>query len=81
MCSSDLFNILEIPRYAEWYQYYINKIATEIMEPSVWFLHIDSLKEKTELLAEADMFRAMDYGWSVADYNNSFDNALGGHVD
>lgn len=75
------FNILEIPRYAEWYQYYINKIATEIMEPSVWFLHIDSLKEKTELLAEADMFRAMDYGWSVADYNNSFDNALGGHVD
>ena len=42
-----------------------------------YFPEIDALKLKINASAEADEYRAADYGWSFEDFERSYTQALG----
>lgn len=73
--------ILAIPRYKNLFSYYLDSIAnSEYMNTEI-FSQIQSIKSMITPAAQADYYRTLDYGFSMNDFNNSYSQALGGHVD
>lgn len=72
--------ILEVEEYRKRLNYYIDNLITEVFNEETLFAEIDRLKALTETAAEEDIYRTLDYGYSIADYHNSFNSALGDHV-
>lgn len=73
--------LLEVQKFEDWYSYYINQIIEEVFNEDSLFPEIDRLKSMVQSSAEEDDFRTKDYGYDISDFNNAFDEALGGHVD
>lgn len=73
--------LLEIQKFKDWYSYYINKTIEDVFNEDSLFPEIDRLKSLVQSTAEADTFRTRDYGYDVDDFNDSYDQAVGGHVD
>jgi len=67
--------------YKDRFSYFLNVLITHYADPGIIFPEIDELKSKIDASAEADEYRPMDYGWSFEDYERSYTEALGGHVE
>lgn len=72
--------ILSVEKYRNRLSFYLDQIMNIAFNENRMFSEIDRLKSITEDAAEDDTYRTLDYGYSVDDYHNSFDIALGGHV-
>lgn len=73
--------LLEVPTFKDWYSYYIVETIDQIFNEDSLFANIDRLKQQAQTTAEADLYRTKDYGYDINDFNRSFDEALGEHVD
>jgi len=73
--------LLEVQKFEDWYSYYINQIIEDVFNEDSLFPEIDRLKSMVQSAAEDDTFRTRDYGYDISDFNNAFEEALGGHVD
>ena len=73
--------ILAVPEYRDRFTFYINEMMQTVFNESNLFPHIDSLKSKMDSWRELDLLAEGDYGFTFADYETSFDDALGGQVD
>jgi hypothetical protein len=69
------------PEYRARFSWYVERLAEQVMEPGSYFPRIDALKALITPSAEADPYRPLDQGYSIDDFHDSYDNALGGHVD
>lgn len=72
--------ILEVKEYKNRLNFYLDRFTTEIFTEDALFTEIDRIKLLVQSAAGADTYRTQDYGFSLSDYHNSFDEALGGHV-
>lgn len=66
--------------YKDRFSFFMKELVTQYVATDTYFPEIDALKSKIDASAEADEYRAMDYGWSFEDYERSYTEALGGHV-
>ena len=67
--------------YKDRFSFFMNELVTQYASVDTYFPEIDALKSKIDASAEADEYRTMDYGWSFDDYERSYTEALGGHVE
>jgi len=59
---------------------HIRSILDHLIDSTDFFVKIDSLKAKIEPYVQDDPFYPLDYGYTMADFHNAFDQALGGHL-
>ena len=72
--------LLNVPEFRNRFTYYFNTLLQTAANPDVFFPRIDDLHSLITPFAEADIFRTYDYGYSIADFHDSYDEALGAHV-
>lgn len=72
--------ILGIPEFKNRLHFYLNEFITSFFNETELFSEIDRLYALTKDAAEEDLYRTKDYGFTVAQYNDSFTESLGGHV-
>jgi spore coat protein H len=72
--------LLTIPSFMAKYKSYLDTVTREIFNPNVIFKHIDSLKNLVTEAAVADSFRTLDYGYTVADFNNGYIMTIDSHT-
>jgi hypothetical protein len=68
------------PVYRDRFSFFLNQLITEFADPEFYFSEIDAIKAKIDASAEADNYRTLDYGYTYADFNRSYTEALGAHV-
>ena len=68
--------ILEVPEFRERYTYHLRDLIETLFIPERLEADIDRLKAMTESAARVDGYRVQDYGFTFADYEASFDQAL-----
>jgi spore coat protein CotH len=72
--------ILENDELKGLYSSYMNQIIWEHMNPDVLFARLDSLMNRIAPFVEMDPYYPLDYGYTIDDFYNSFEEAIGGHV-
>ena len=72
--------LLHIPEYQNRFNYYVEKLLDEYFNSSSIDADINRLKAMIQEAAEQDIYRTLDYGYTIDDFNNSYDSALDGHV-
>jgi len=72
--------ILANQQFKNLYTYIIRAFVTEFFNETAIFPRIDSLKTLISAAAADDYYRTLDYGYTVADFNNSYTTAPGAHV-
>jgi spore coat protein H len=72
--------LLQNQVYRDRFSFYMKDILDNFFNPTFFFPEIDAIKTMISSSAEADLYRTYDYGWDIADFHNSYTQALGGHV-
>jgi spore coat protein H len=72
--------LLSIPEFNVKFQRYLDTIARSILYPDAIFPHIDSLKALITDAVIDDFYRTLDYGYTVADFNNGFIATIDSHT-
>lgn len=72
--------ILAVPKFFEKYKEYLDTMARHIIEPDSVFPYIDSLKTLITPAAIADSFRSLDYGYTLASFENGFVQKVDAHT-
>lgn len=72
--------ILAIPEYRNVYNFYLNEMLIKWMNPTAINPLIDNLKAKISPSVQIDPYYPLDYGYSFADFEKSFDQATGAHI-
>lgn len=72
--------IFAIQKYRDRLHFYINKMLNEYFNTTLMNPEIDRLKAMIQDAAEADSFRTLDYGFTIEDFNRSYEFSLGAHV-
>lgn len=77
-----LMRILEIPEYRNLYTHMLEFYSAQVTDLALNEARIDSLKAIIIPWAEADLYRTYDYGFSIADFHQSYSSrpANGDHV-
>ena len=73
-------SILEIPEYRNRFSYYLNKLLQTNFNQEILIPKIDKIHTLITPAAELDIYRTMDYGYTIDDFHNSYTQPLGGHV-
>lgn len=69
--------IMEVPKYRDWFTRLVYDLITNYYDPQVIYPRIDGLKSMIEESAERDDYRVYDYGFSISDFHNSYDQVVG----
>jgi spore coat protein H len=72
--------IMEVPDFKNRFSYYLDQLLNHGFNPDTLFPRIDAIQNKILSAAHNDLYRTLDYGFTVDDFHNSYDMALGGHV-
>lgn len=64
--------ILVIPEYRNLYTHFLDFYSQELLNPKVWEVDLDSIQHRIKPWAELDTFRTLDYGFTMDDFNNSY---------
>jgi len=72
--------LLAIPGFQEKYRRYLDTIARTIIFPDSVFSQIDAMKALITDAATSDVYRTLDYGYTMADFNNGFTQTVDGHT-
>jgi hypothetical protein len=73
-------NVLNVPAFRDRFTFYLRQTLAQAFVPAFLLPRIDTLHAALTAAAEADLYRTLDYGFTVADFHASFEQALGGHV-
>lgn len=72
--------LLAVPLFFRRYQGYLDSVVTYITEPDSVFPYIDHLKNLITPAAITDLFRTLDYGYTMNDFNDGFIKTVDGHT-
>lgn len=72
--------LFDNPKYRDHLNFYIDQLIAIHFNSEIMVPEVDRLKSMIQTAAEADSFRTLDYGYTIADFNQSYDRALGDHV-
>jgi hypothetical protein len=66
--------LLEIPLFKNRFYQFLDSVTRFVVDTASIFPHIDSIKTLITEAAEADTFRTLDFGFTIAAFHGSFDN-------
>jgi hypothetical protein len=72
--------LLAVPEFHDRFVRYLDTLARFIVLPDSIFPHIDSLHQLITPAAVADLYRTLDYGYSIAAFHNGFIQTIDGHT-
>ena len=72
--------LLAVQQFRDRFTFYLNRLLQRHFIDTKLFPRIDSIHTMITAAAEADSFRTLDYGFTIADFHNSYTQALGRHV-
>ncbi len=72
--------VLNVPEFRKRFGYYFNMLLQTAANPGIIFPRIDELHTLITPSAVADAYRTLDYGYTIAQFHNSYEQAIGGHV-
>lgn len=72
--------ILAVDTYVDRLSFYIDRLMQGAYQPAALKSKFDALHTLVSAAAEADTFRTLDYGYTVQDFHDSYEMALGDHV-
>lgn len=72
--------LLKINFFFEQYRNFADTVNQTIILPDSVFPRIDHLKQLIQQAAESDLFRSLDYGYTIADFNDSFNKKIDSHT-
>jgi hypothetical protein len=72
--------LLGIEKYAGWYQHYLNRFFQELFIPSTLISRAAVMHTMITPAAEADTYRTLDYGYTIAQFHSAYTTAPGAHV-
>ncbi len=67
---------LEVPAFRERYSVYMNQFLDEFFNEETLFPYIDAMRDQIAPFVTDDPFYPLDYGFSVSDFEDSFDAEL-----
>ena len=73
--------LLNYAPYRQRFSFYMQQLLEEVFNPTILHPYLDSLKENVDEFVRSDPFRSRDYGWNLADYDASYEEAIGQHVE
>lgn len=73
--------LMEVQEYKDWYNFLMNKLISEVGNTATIFPKIEAYRDLVKSYVIFDNYHSQDYGYSYADFINSFDFEQGGHVD
>ncbi|MFY0686913.1 MAG: CotH kinase family protein [Cyclobacteriaceae bacterium] len=71
--------MMEVPRYRIQLAQIVDELLKHYYSPETLFPKIDSLQEQIFPAVISDQYRKKDYGFSITDFENSFDQSLPDH--
>jgi len=72
--------LLEIPEIRDRYSWQMQQLLDLLADEDSLFAHIDQIRNMISPYVIDDPFYPLDYGYSFADFINSYNQPLGGHV-
>ncbi|MBI5471852.1 MAG: CotH kinase family protein [Ignavibacteriae bacterium] len=72
--------LLGVQQFRDRFTFYLNRLLQRQFVETKLFARIDSIHAMITSAAEADSFRTLDYNFTIADFHNSYTQALGRHV-
>ncbi len=72
--------IMENQELRDQFSYYMRILNNTLTGPTSYFEYIDAIKDQIDEYVATDPFYPMDYGFSISDFYDSYEEALGGHV-
>ncbi|MCX6252604.1 MAG: CotH kinase family protein [Bacteroidetes bacterium] len=72
--------LLAVPSFFNIYKAYLDTIARYVIYPDSVFPRIDALKLLITPAAQADTYRTLDYGYTMADFNDGFIKTVDDHT-
>ena len=72
--------LLDTKEFHIMYSEFVNQLISEFFNEGYLFPKIDSLKTLIRPFVASDSYYALDYGFTMSDFDNSFTQSLGGHV-
>ena len=72
--------LMAVPEFRDQYVRYLDTLTRFITNPGIIFPRIDALKNQISAAALDDSYRALDYGYTFADFQNGFDQTIDGHT-
>jgi hypothetical protein len=72
--------LLQVQEFKDKYSYYLNKIAEELMNPSVFFSYLDEIRDRIYPYVFNDPYYPLDYGYNIDDFMQSYETGVGAHV-
>ncbi len=73
--------LINHPEFREQYSFYIKKLVTETLNMDSLTLRIEQTRAMISPFIANDPYYPLDYGYTFTDFLNSYNQALGGHVD
>lgn len=72
--------IMSVKEYRDKFSFHFNKVIQEYFGNEEHLARIDEIKNMIREHRVFDSFAKLDYGWSLQDFERSYDDALGAHV-
>jgi spore coat protein H len=72
--------LLSFPAFNKIYREYLDTIARYIILPDSIFPHIESMKTLVTAAAADDTYRSLDYGYTMSDFFNGFNQTIDDHT-
>lgn len=73
--------IMNNPELRDQYTYYMKQLVTETLNIDSLYTAIEQRRDMISQYLEDDPYYPLDYGYTMNDFYNSYNEALGGHVD
>ena len=73
--------LMQVPEYRERVSYYFDQLLSDHFNSPLLAPKLNALRSKIRPSAVNDLFRTMDYGYTVQDFDQAFDQPLSAHVD
>ena len=72
--------LLAVPSFRQEYFHLLDSLTQFVCHPDILFPRIDSMRAQIETAAEADSFRTLDYGYTMAQFHLGFTGTVDGHT-
>jgi hypothetical protein len=72
--------LLEVPEIRDRFSFQMQQLLDLLADEDSLFAHIDQVRNMISSYVADDPYYPLDYGYTFADFNNSYNQALGGHV-
>jgi hypothetical protein len=72
--------LLAVPAFYEKYKLFLDTIARTVIDPDTVFPRIEAMKQLVWQAAVEDNYRTLDYGYTIADFDNAFIQAIDDHT-